>query len=106
MYRLMILEECLLFHVLHKCLLMLTLIIIVYYDTGPLISKHVALQCTGLTCVAIIYPHIDALKISSGIRYLTAEDSCCGSLRVTVEKNCSNPSRIKYTSITPSSVVW
>ena len=69
--------------------------------------KHqcsICLQYTELTCGGSIYPHIDALKISTGITYLTAEDSCCVTLRVTVEKYCSKYSTIKATS--PSSVIW
>ena len=58
------------------------------------LHKHVSPECTGLTCGGSIYHHIDALKSSSAIAYLTAEDSCCGTLRVTVEQYCSNPSRI------------
>ena len=57
--------------------------------TNSYLYKLVALQCTGLTCCGSIYPHIDALKCSSGIAYVTAEDSCCGSPRITVEKYCS-----------------
>ena len=86
----MIWEEWLLFHVLHKHLLRLTPRHYIHcHDHELLLYKHVSLQCTGLTCGGSIYPHIDALKSSSGIKYLTAEDSCCGTLRVTVEKNCS-----------------
>ena len=68
--------------------------------------KHVALQYTGLTCGGIIYPYIDALKSSSGIiiTYLTAEDSCCATLRVTVEKYCTRFRR--QASINPTSVIW
>ena len=69
-----------------------------------LLYKHVALQCTGLTCSGCIYPHIDALKNSTGIKYLTVEDSCFGSPMVTVEKYCSRMRR--YISVNPSSVVW
>ena len=55
--------------------------------------KRVALQCSGLTCTVCIYPHIEALEVSTTIRYCTAEDSCCGSPRVTVEMYCSRRSR-------------
>ena len=42
-----------------------------------------------LTCGGSIYSHIDALKVSTTIRYVTVEDSCSGGgLRVTVEKYC------------------
>ena len=61
--------------------------------------KLVSLQCRGLTCGVSIYPHIEALKVSTGIRYVTVEDSCFGSSRVTVETNCST------TPKSPSSVV-
>ena len=68
-----------------------------------LLYKCCVLQCTELTCGGSIYPHIDALKNSTGIKYVTAEDSCCGSPRVTVEKYCSRMRR--PVSINPSSVV-
>ena len=55
------------------------------HDHELLLYKLVALQCTGLTYGGSIYPHIDALQVSNGIKYVTAEDSCCGSPRVTVE---------------------
>ena len=57
---------------------------------------------TGLTCGGSIYSHIDSLKNSSGIKYLTAEDSCCVSPRVTVETYCS---RRRHISISPPSEV-
>ena len=68
-----------------------------------LLYKLVSLHCTGLTCVGSIYPHIKALKSSIGIKYVTAEDSCCGCPRVTVEDYSS---RIIKSSISPTSVVW
>ena len=53
-----------------------------------LFSEH-----AEFTCGDSIYPHIDALQVSTGIKYVTVEDSCCGSLRVTVETYCSRISR-------------
>ena len=60
-----------------------------------------ALQCTGLTCSRSIYSQIEALKVSTGIKYVTAEDSCCGCLRVTVETHGPTTNN----RIGPSSVV-
>ena len=65
------------------------------HDDELLLYKLVDLQCTGLTGGGSIYPHIDALQVSTGTKYVTAEDSCCGALRVTVEKYGSNSSRSK-----------
>ena len=42
-------------------------------------------HCTGLTSVVIVYPHIEASYFTHGIRYVTAEDPCCGT-RGAVEK--------------------
>jgi len=58
-------------------------------------------QCTGLTSGTSVYPHIEALCDSTGTRYVTAEDSCCGTLRVAVEIHCS-----KNCSSKSSSLVW
>ena len=74
-----------------------------------LLYRCCVLQCTGLTCSGSIYPHINALKSSTGIKYFTAEDSCHGTLRVTVEKYCSTnkgSTRRKPLTISPTSVVW
>ena len=60
-------------------------------------------KCTGFTCGGSIYPHIDTLKVSTGIKYVTVEDSCCGSPRVTVETYCP---RRRNVTISPGSVVW
>ena len=68
-----------------------------------LLYKLVSLHCTRLTCGGSIYPHIKALKSSSGILHVTPEDSCCVSLRVTVEDYTSGRRR---TRSSPSSVVW
>ena len=104
--------EWLLFHVLHKYLLSSPLDIILWLSWSWALSIQ---TCTllfnvpGLTCGGSIYPHIDALKSSSGIKYLTAEDSCCGTLRVTMEKYCSTnkwSTRRKPLTISPTSVVW
>ena len=78
----------------------------VYNVHGQLLYKLIVLQCTELTCGDNIYPHIYTLKISIGIKYLTAEYSSCGSPRVTVEKYCSRPRRRIPISINPTSVVW
>jgi len=42
-----------------------------------------------LTSGASVYPHIEAMYYSSGTRYVTVEDSCCGTLRVAVENHSS-----------------
>ena len=47
-------------------------------------------QCTELTSGAIVYPHIEAPQYSIVIRYVTAEDSCYGTLRVAVEIHSSS----------------
>ena len=56
-------------------------------------NRLLSLQCTGLTCGDSIYSHIDALFPSTAIKYVTVEDSCCGSPSVTVEMYCSRASR-------------
>ena len=42
-----------------------------------------------LTSGVSVYPHIEAMCYSTGTRYVTAEDSCCGTLRVADENHSS-----------------
>jgi len=53
-------------------------------------------QSSSLT--SVVYHHIESLYSSIGARYVTAEVSCCSTLRVAVE--------IYYSRRRPSIVVW
>ena len=65
----------------------------------PLINNQPLSEYTGLTGTVIIYPHIEALYETTGIRYVTMENSCCGTLKVAAENHSS---RI----LSSSSSVW
>ena len=49
-----------------------------------------------LTSGTSVYPYIEALCYSIGIRYSTAKDPCCGPLRMAVELNRWNRVRRSY----------
>ena len=76
---------CFVIHV-HKHLKYIALV----WNARYLLANNQPLtQCTGLTSDTSVYPYIEALCDSIGIRYVTAEDSCCGTLRVADENHSS-----------------
>ena len=54
-----------------------------------LANNQPLIQRTELTSGTSVYPYIEALCDSTGVRYVTVEDSCCGTLRVAVENHSS-----------------
>jgi len=60
--------------------------VLVWSDRYLLVNNQPLTQCTGLTSGVSVYPNMEALCYITGIRYVTAEDPCCGTLRVAVEK--------------------
>ena len=50
---------------------------------------YIGIECPPfLTSGASVYPYIEPLCYSTGIRYVTAEDPCCSAFRVAVEQHC------------------